>query len=128
MRPRWHVSLAIALTALRVACGADASLALLGTRFTPDAGFPHGKAVRHGIFIPRLDAGARIALYLRNAGTAPADVQSLRINGTDFDALPAVPIGRHNPDSKWWMLWPNPVPPGRAAALRLRAPLARLTR
>ena len=120
MRPRWLATLAIALAALRAACGADASLALLGTRFTPDAGFPHGKAVRHGIFIPRLDAGARITLTLRNDATAPADVQSLTINGTDFEALPAVPIGRHNPDSKWWMLWPNPVPPGRAAVLRLR--------
>jgi len=108
------------LLLLSPAACAGAELECLGRRFVPDGGFYHVASGRHGFFIPRLDAGARLQLYLKNTGAAPLEVRGLRIAGKPFEELPPVPIGRHNPDSKWWLLWPNPIPPGAVATLRLR--------
>lgn len=95
-------------------------LRLLGSRLTRDGDFPYGKDHPLGTFVPRLDMGGRIHLYFQNTSQVPFEITTLSINGKKWDEIPAIPIGGHFPDSKWWMLWPNPVPTGEVATLRVR--------
>ena len=80
-------ALAAAL-ALSGGVGVSGALELLGHRCTPDAGFYHAQVHKAGHFIPRLDAGARLYLCLRNASDAPFEAKT---SHWPFALIPGLP-------------------------------------
>lgn len=62
-----------------------------------------------------------LKIYVRNEGTAPAQVDATALNGTSLDEL----RDSEGHDVIWWRTWPSPVPAGGLAeiSVRLRYPV-----
>ncbi len=60
-----------------------------------------------------------LEFVLRNSGSEPVSIEDIAVNGTPAADLPTekqVTIE----DTRWWRAWPNPVPAGGMASLKLR--------
>ena len=64
--------------------------------------------------------GAFLQVYLRNASSEPVEISTIGLGGVKFNDLPKQAFGKQMKNLNWWMLWPNPVPAGEVAALRVR--------
>ncbi len=95
------------------------SLVMIGSRLIREGDF-YGAKTTQLIWEQRADAGGRIRIYLRNTSAHPIEVKNVAVNGVAFENFPKVPIARYVPDTQWWILWPNPIPPGEVASFGIR--------
>lgn len=97
------------------------NLQIIGTRLARDADFSGNTDWTNRGAPPRQDIGGRLQIYLRNTSAAPVQVNEIAINGRTFgqlttQAIPKSPVA----DSKWWRVWPNPIPPSKVALISVR--------
>lgn len=97
------------------------SAQLLGTRLLRDADFYGNQDWQNVESLPRQDIGGRLQVSFRNSSAAMVRVNAIVINGKLFEQLSTQPtISPEVSDTKWWRVWPNPVPPGKVATITLR--------
>lgn len=128
MQPRFFVLLLgiiclalVSLTTLPAAAdpNATAALELLGSHLRPDAGFYGNRDWTNTKELPRQDIGGRLQVYIRNTDAASRTVTGFTLGGKTFNQLTSHATSRVD-DTKWWRIWPNPIPPGQTAILNLR--------
>jgi WD40 repeat protein len=94
---------------------------LLGVGLLRDADFDGNADWINNRSLPRQNIGGRIQVSFHNTGSAALQVNDVAINDRTFNQLTAQPTsGPEVADSKWWRVWPNPVPPGKVATITLR--------
>jgi hypothetical protein len=69
--------------------------------------------------LDRQDIGGRLQVYVRNTGVTPLTLTGFTLGGKTFEQLTTEATGRVD-DTKWWRVWPNPVPAGEVALLNMR--------
>ncbi len=104
---------------LPTAAAPNASLDLIGTRLLRDVDFYGNRDWTNTKELPRQDIGGRLQVYVRNTGAAPVTLTGFTLGGKSFDELTTHATSRVE-DTKWWRMWPNPVPPGEVAMLNMR--------
>jgi hypothetical protein len=105
------IALLVVLTCTAVHASA---LQVLGTRLVRESDFDSTKGWTGGV----------LQIYLYNPDTVAASVSDFAIDGVSRANLPTTAIpgwkGTGVGDSRWWQCWPQSIPAGGLATLRIR--------
>ncbi len=92
---------------------------LLGTRLLNEGDFYGNQDWTKRSGLPRMDIGGRLQVHVKNTSAAPLTINGFTLGGKTFDQLSSQDAPQVA-DTKWWRMWPNPIPAGKTGTLSLR--------